>query len=94
MCRVRSVVVDEMDNNLLKLKVNRILSHENLPNIHSNNNCHTRGNGKELWLIEGEINLINPANVEQRINIWLCDVPEPSEYEFYIQEIIYYFNKK
>ncbi|EXX53837.1 hypothetical protein RirG_240150 [Rhizophagus irregularis DAOM 197198w] len=32
MCRVRSVVNNEMDNNTLKLKVDMLLKHEKLPN--------------------------------------------------------------
>ena len=32
MGRVRGVIIDEMDNNSFKLKIDRILSHENLPN--------------------------------------------------------------
>ena len=93
-CRVRGVIVDETDKNSLKLKVDIIFSHENLPSIHSTDNCHIRGNGKELWLNEGETNLVNPTNVERRINVWLCDMPEPSEYEFYIKEIVNHFNGK
>ena len=34
-CRVRGVIIDEMDNNLIKLKIDPVLSHENLPNCRS-----------------------------------------------------------
>ncbi|CAG8560398.1 12892_t:CDS:2, partial [Cetraspora pellucida] len=70
-CRVRGVVVDKTDNNSLKLKVDRIISHKDLPNIRPTDNRHIRGNGKELWLIEGETNLVNPANIERHVNVWL-----------------------
>ncbi|CAG8773156.1 27546_t:CDS:2, partial [Gigaspora margarita] len=46
------------------LKVDRVLLHDDLPNIHPTNNHHIRGNSKELWLIEGELILINPTNIE------------------------------
>ncbi|CAG8773313.1 1848_t:CDS:2, partial [Cetraspora pellucida] len=90
----RDVIVDETDKDSLKLKVDIIFLHENLSSIHSTDNRHIRGNGKELWLNEGETNLVNPTNVERRINVWLCDMSEPSEYEFYIKEIVYRFNGK
>ncbi|CAG8734093.1 10446_t:CDS:2, partial [Cetraspora pellucida] len=89
---IRSVIVDETDKDSLKLKVDIIFSHENLPSIRSTDNHYICGNGKELWLNEEETNLVNPTNVEQRINVWLCDMPKPSEYEFYIKEIVYHFN--
>ncbi|CAG8705218.1 2315_t:CDS:2 [Rhizophagus irregularis] len=41
----------------------------------------------ELWLVEGEAKLVNPSNVVQHIVVWLCDMPEPDEYDFYIKEI-------
>ncbi|CAI2196278.1 2223_t:CDS:1, partial [Funneliformis geosporum] len=63
-CRVRSVVIDEINNNSFKLKIDRILSHENLSNCHSTNNQHTRGNSNELWLVEGEVNLVDLVNIE------------------------------
>lgn len=94
MCRVRGVVIDEVDNNSLKLKIDTILSHEHLPNCRSTDNRHTRGNGKELWLVEGEVNLINPIYIERRIVVWLCDLPEPEEFDFYIKEIVYQFDGK
>jgi hypothetical protein len=94
MCRVRGVVVDETDGNMLKLKVDQLFSHENLPNCRSTDNRHIRGNGKELWLVEGEAKFINPQNIERHITVWLRDMPEPEEYDYYIQEIVYLFNGK
>ncbi|GBC46847.2 hypothetical protein GLOIN_2v1880882 [Rhizophagus irregularis DAOM 181602=DAOM 197198] len=94
MCRVRSVVNDEMDNNTLKLKVDMLLKHEKLPNCRPNDNRHTRGNNMELWLVEGEAKLVNPSNVVQHIVVWLCDMPEPDEYDFYIKEIVYSFDSR
>ncbi|GBC32802.2 hypothetical protein GLOIN_2v1880882 [Rhizophagus irregularis DAOM 181602=DAOM 197198] len=94
MCRVRGVVVDETDGNMLKLKVDQLFSHENLPNCRSTDNRHIRGNGKELWLVEGEAKFINPQNIERHITVWLRDMPEPEEYDYYIQEIVYFFNGK
>ena len=47
-CRVRGVIIDEVDNNSLKLKIDRILSHENLPNCRSTDKRHDYGNGNEL----------------------------------------------
>ncbi|GES99006.1 hypothetical protein GLOIN_2v1880882 [Rhizophagus clarus] len=91
-CRVRGIVIDELDNNTLKLKVDTLLSHENLPNCRFNDNRHTRGNNMELWLVEDAVKLVNPANIEQRIVVWLCDMPEPDEYDYYIKEIVYYFD--
>ncbi|KAF0551527.1 hypothetical protein F8M41_023288 [Gigaspora margarita] len=49
MCRVRGVVMDEIDNNLYKLKVDRVLLHDDLPNICPTDNRHIHGSGKELW---------------------------------------------
>ncbi|GET03676.1 hypothetical protein GLOIN_2v1880882 [Rhizophagus clarus] len=46
----------------------------------------------ELWLVEDAVKLVNPANIEQRIVVWLCDMPEPDEYDYYIKEIVYYFD--
>ncbi|RIB09566.1 hypothetical protein C2G38_2208602 [Gigaspora rosea] len=54
MYQVHGVVIDEMDNNLYKLKVDQVLLHKELPNIHPTNNRHIRGSGKELWLIDGK----------------------------------------
>ncbi|CAG8787610.1 8618_t:CDS:1, partial [Acaulospora morrowiae] len=84
-CRVRGIVVDKMGEH--KLKVDRLLHHQNLPNCKSNNNRHTRGNGKELWLVESDSTLVNLVNVKQHVTIWLCDQQEPAKYDFYIQEI-------
>ena len=36
--------------------------------------------------------MINLANIERRVIVWLCDMPEPEEYEFYIKEIVYRFD--
>ena len=91
-CRVRGVVVDEMDNNTLKLKVDPLLPHEDLPNCRSDDNRHTRGNNMELWLVENAVKLVNPENIEHHIIVWLCDMPEPDEYNYYVQEIVYHFN--
>ncbi|CAG8575023.1 440_t:CDS:2, partial [Gigaspora rosea] len=55
MCRVHEIIVDEMDNNTFKLKVARILLHKDLPNVHSTDNRHIRGNDKELWLVEAKV---------------------------------------
>ncbi|CAB5153520.1 unnamed protein product [Rhizophagus irregularis] len=93
-CRVRGIVVDEINNNSLKLKVDQIISHDDLPNCHLTDNRHTRGNGNELWLVEGKTNLVNPENIAQRIIVWMCDMPEPEVYDFYIKEIIYRFNNR
>ncbi|RIA94543.1 hypothetical protein C1645_817802 [Glomus cerebriforme] len=41
---LRGVVADEMNNNTLKLKIDQLLSHKNLPNCHSTDNWHSRGN--------------------------------------------------
>lgn len=46
MCRVRRVVIDELDNTL-KLKID-LLSHKNLPNCRLTDNRHTCGNDREL----------------------------------------------
>jgi hypothetical protein len=92
MCRVRSVVMDEIDNTL-KLKTDTLISHENLRNCRSTDNRHTRGKGKELWLVEEKAKLVNPPSVERHIIVWLCDMPEPSEgYDFYVDEIMYRFD--
>jgi len=87
--RVRGVVIDEEDNNALKLKIEAIFSHGQLPNCRAADSRHTRGNGKEVWLVENEVKLINPANIERRIVVWLCDTPEPVKYDYYAQEIVY-----
>ena len=87
--RVRGVVIDKVDNNTLKLKINTTFSHEQLPNCRAADSRHTRGNGKEVWLVENEVKLINPANIERRIVVWLCDTPEPVKYDYYAQEIVY-----
>ncbi|RGB26702.1 hypothetical protein C1646_770094 [Rhizophagus diaphanus] len=87
MCQVRGVMVDETDGNMLKLKVDQLLSHENLPNCHSTDNRHIRESGKELWLVEGEAKFINPQNIERHITVWLRDMPELEEYDYFIQKI-------
>ncbi|CAI2192760.1 72_t:CDS:2, partial [Funneliformis geosporum] len=84
---IRSIVLSEMDETI-KLKVDQILTHQKLPNHHSSNSQCICKNEKELWLVKGEMNLINLENIDQYIIIWLCDQLEPVEYEFYIQEIL------
>jgi hypothetical protein len=37
-CRVRSIVIDETDNNTLKLKTDTLISHEDLRNCRSTDN--------------------------------------------------------
>ena len=88
------MIIDEIDDNSLKLKVDLILSHENLPNCHSTDKRHNHGNGNELWLVEDCVKLVNLANIERHIIVWLCDMPEPEKYDFYIKEIIYYFDSR
>ncbi|RIA95638.1 hypothetical protein C1645_816470 [Glomus cerebriforme] len=51
MCRVRGIVADEMDNNTLKLKIDQLFSHENLPNCRSTDNWHSCGNEPKEYLI-------------------------------------------
>ena len=36
------------------------------------------------WLVEEKMKLINLTNIEQRIIVWLYDMPKPKEYDFYI----------
>ncbi|RGB21654.1 hypothetical protein C1646_777582 [Rhizophagus diaphanus] len=81
-----------MDNNILKLKVDPLLSHEDLPNYHSDDNWHTCGNNMELWLVEGAVKLVNPENIEHHIIVWLHNMPKPDEYNYYVQEIVYRFD--
>ncbi|CAG8821894.1 2890_t:CDS:2, partial [Racocetra persica] len=88
----REVIVNEMNNNSLKLKVNQIFLNEDLPNVCFTDNCHICGSDKELWLVEGKSIFVDPTNIEQCINIWLCDILKPSEYKYYIKEIVYHFN--
>ena len=38
--------------------------------------------------------MINLVNIERHIIVWLCDMPEPEEYEFYIKEIVYRFDSR
>lgn len=85
-------MVDETDNNILKLKTDTLISHEDLRNCRSTDNRHTRGKGKELWLVEGKMKLVNLASIEQRIIVWLCDMPEPETYDFYVDKIMYHFD--
>ncbi|KAF0484407.1 hypothetical protein F8M41_023009 [Gigaspora margarita] len=56
-----------------------IKNDKDLSNVRSTDNRHIRGNDKELWLVEGESILVEPTNIERRINVWLCNIPEPSE---------------
>ena len=92
MCRVRSVVMDEIDNTL-KLKTDALISHENLCNCRSTDNRHTRGKGKELWLVEEKAKLVNPESIKRHIIVWIRDMPKPAEvYDFYVDEIMYRFN--
>jgi hypothetical protein len=36
--------------------------------------------------------LVNLANIERRIIVWLRDMAEPEEYDFYVDEVMYHFN--
>ena len=81
-------------NETYKLKVDRVLTHQNLPNCRSSNSRHSRGNDRELWLVEGQSKLIDLECIDRRVVVWLCDLPETAEYEFYIQEVLYRFNNR
>ncbi|CAG8536215.1 23057_t:CDS:2, partial [Racocetra persica] len=74
-----------------KLKVDQLLQNKNLPNYHSNSIRHSRGNNKELWLVENDPIFIDPADISRCVIVWLCDLTESKHYEFYTQEVVYYF---
>ena len=73
------------------LKVDRLIPHTNLPNCRSNDRRHTRGKGLELWLVDGDRTLVDPNSVVSCLSVWLCDLPEPPSYDFYVSEILYQF---
>ncbi|CAG8469584.1 1011_t:CDS:2 [Scutellospora calospora] len=90
-CRIRSIVTNEINKDC-KVKVDRLLQHHNLPNCRFDSDRHTRGNGKELWIVEGDSTFIDPENIRKPISVWLRDLPEPQTYSYYVQEIVYNFN--
>ena len=83
-----------MVENTLKLKVDRLLFHQNLPNCKLTDHRRTRGQDKELWLVEDDSTFIDSASIVERVLVWLCDLPEPANYEFHIREILYQFNNR
>ena len=87
-CRVRGVVLTDGKH---KLKVDRLIPHSNLPNCKPNDRWHTRGNGQELWLVDGDPALVDPVSIVSRSSIWLCDLPKPPRYNYYVTEILYRF---
>ncbi|CAG8755565.1 2863_t:CDS:1, partial [Cetraspora pellucida] len=49
-------------------------------------------NNKELWLVEGDSVFVDHKNISQYVNVWFSDLPEPDNYDFYVQEVIYHFD--
>ncbi|CAG8707767.1 7733_t:CDS:2, partial [Cetraspora pellucida] len=46
----------------------------------------SRENNKELWLVEGDSVFVDSKNISQHVNVWFSDLPEPDNYNFYVQE--------
>jgi hypothetical protein len=74
------------------LKVDRLLSHHNLPKSVGRPRKHS--NDKELWLVEDDPAFIETTSIIEHISVWLCDLSEPVEYRFYVKEILYKFNNR
>ncbi|CAG8804304.1 45454_t:CDS:2 [Gigaspora margarita] len=87
-------VLEDMTTEFEGLSIIQGTRNKKWRSIHSTDNHYIHENGKELWLNKEEPNLVNPTNVKRCIIVWLCNIPEPSEYEFYIKEIVYCFNGK
>ncbi|CAG8795161.1 4489_t:CDS:1, partial [Cetraspora pellucida] len=90
-CHIHGIVINEVDRTY-KVKVDWLLQNKNLPNYRSNSIRHTRGDDKELWLVEGDPIFIDPVNINRHVVVWLCDLPTPENYEFYVKKIVYYFD--
>jgi hypothetical protein len=73
----------------LKLKIERLVSHQNLPNCKPNDHRRTRGQGTELWLVEDDPAFINPESIIGHVIVWLCDLPKPAEHRYFVKEILY-----
>ncbi|CAG8713014.1 15007_t:CDS:2, partial [Cetraspora pellucida] len=40
----------------------------------------------------GDSVFVDPKNISQHVNVWFLDLPEPDNYNFYVQEVIYRFD--
>ncbi|CAG8501835.1 12034_t:CDS:2 [Cetraspora pellucida] len=67
-------VNNELDNNS-RLKVDMLLSIQNLLNCQSDSDRHTRGDGRELWLIEGDSTYADPKSISYRIIRYFQEAP-------------------
>lgn len=90
-CRLRGIV--EVNGEKM-LKVDQLLAHQGLPAIKKTDNRHTRGEGRELWLVDKPAVTLPPNSVMESITVWLMDLPQLNQFDYYVQEILYQFDNR
>jgi hypothetical protein len=76
-------------NEELKLKLQRFLSFEELPNQIKKKITVSHSNNNTRWLLEDKSIIVKPETLISKISVWLQDQQEPSNYLYKVAEILY-----
>jgi len=85
--RINSIV---MADQALYLMIQELLKYSDLPtNLKTNSRSE---NQNRLWLMEKPFTKIQDNAVQNRVTVWLEDLPEPAYYDYSANEIVYSHN--
>ncbi|CAG8548567.1 3369_t:CDS:2 [Paraglomus occultum] len=85
--RIRSIVTF---NEEFCFKVDELVRYSRIPG-HLHSAARENVQNKALWLVEGFPLILRKEDVRET-SVWLSDNPEPTEYNFIVNEILYRFN--
>ena len=88
MARIRSIVKFSGE---FCLKVDELVGYSRIPG-HLHSVAREGVQNRALWLVEDFPFIVGKEDVVHGTNIWLRDNPEPAEYDFVVNEILYRFN--
>ncbi|POG69329.1 hypothetical protein GLOIN_2v1480079 [Rhizophagus irregularis DAOM 181602=DAOM 197198] len=73
------------------IKIECIFEFDSLPSILKSKHRKVASQDGCLWMTDDTL-IIKPANIISKVDIWLTDISEPSNFSHFITEIVYYIN--
>ncbi|CAB4432728.1 unnamed protein product [Rhizophagus irregularis] len=79
------------DSQDMCIKIECILEFDSLSSILKSKHRKVASQDGCLWMTDDTL-IIKPANIISKVDIWLTDISEPSNFSHFITEIVYYIN--
>jgi hypothetical protein len=89
--RIISILYVNDSHDDICIRIENIIEYDSLPlRLKSQKRRNASYDGC-LWMTDDTI-IINPVNIVSKVDIWLTDIDEPSDFQYFIDEIVYYVN--